>query len=102
MVAIWNIPANRFADYFSEKVITHIPEPTRTTVLTRQIKGKPTATRLAMPSTKPAEPRLIRRRAKRAIRRRTGKPGFSLAKAIRSILGKATERTCPFFAELIG
>lgn len=43
VVAIWNVPANRFADYFPEKVIAHIPEPTRTTILTQQIKGKPSA-----------------------------------------------------------
>lgn len=43
VVAIWNVPANRFADYFPEKVIASIPEPTRTSILTQQIKGTPMA-----------------------------------------------------------
>jgi predicted alpha/beta superfamily hydrolase len=43
IVAIWNIPEKRFADYFPEKIIQHIPEPTRTEILTKQIKGIPGA-----------------------------------------------------------
>ncbi len=43
VVAIWNIPKERFADYFPEKIIKNIPEPTRTDVLNKQIGGKPSA-----------------------------------------------------------
>jgi hypothetical protein len=43
LVAIWNIPKERFADYFPEKIINKIPEPIRTEVLNKQIAGKPSA-----------------------------------------------------------
>ncbi len=43
VVAVWNVPDKRFADYFPEKVIATIPEPTRTTILTKQLKGAPNA-----------------------------------------------------------
>ncbi len=43
VVAIWNVPSKRFADYFPEKIISLIPEPTRTTILTKQIGGSPNA-----------------------------------------------------------
>lgn len=45
VVAVWNVPAKRFADYFPEKVIAAIPEPTRTTLLTKQLGGPPSANR---------------------------------------------------------
>lgn len=43
VVAVWNIPAQRFADYFPQKIIDNIPEPTQTTILTKQINGIPDA-----------------------------------------------------------
>lgn len=43
VVAIWNIPKERFADYFPKKIIKNIPEPMRTEVLNKQIAGKPSA-----------------------------------------------------------
>lgn len=43
IVGIWNVPERRFADYFPQKVIRHIPEPTRTHILEKQINGTPTA-----------------------------------------------------------
>jgi predicted alpha/beta superfamily hydrolase len=43
VVGIWNVSKERFADYFPEKIIKNIPEPTRTDVLTKQIMGKPSA-----------------------------------------------------------
>jgi len=41
IVGIWNVPAKRYADYFPEKIVRHILEPARTTILTNQIKGRP-------------------------------------------------------------
>jgi enterochelin esterase-like enzyme len=41
IVAIWNISAKRYADYFPEKIIKEIPEPVRSTILSKQINGKP-------------------------------------------------------------
>lgn len=43
VVAVWNVPRQRFADYFPQKIIDSIPEPTRTTILTKQINGRPSA-----------------------------------------------------------
>lgn len=43
IVGIWNIPERRFADYFPQKVIDSIPEPTHSTILNKQINGKPGA-----------------------------------------------------------
>ena len=43
MVGIWNVPAKRFADYFPQKIIDSIPEPSRATLLTKQIKELPNA-----------------------------------------------------------
>jgi enterochelin esterase-like enzyme len=43
VVAIWNIPEKRHAEYFPQKIIDSIPEPTRNKILTRQIKGLPLA-----------------------------------------------------------
>lgn len=41
VVAIWNIPEKRFADYFPQKIIDSIGEPYKTQILTQQLKGKP-------------------------------------------------------------
>jgi len=41
IVGIWNVPEKRYADYFPEKIIKDIQEPSRTAVLTKQIKGHP-------------------------------------------------------------
>lgn len=43
IVAIWNVPDRRFADYFPQKIIDNIPEPTRTKILEKQINGQPSA-----------------------------------------------------------
>lgn len=43
IVGIWNVPEKRFADYFPQKIIDSIPEPTRTTILEKQINGEPSA-----------------------------------------------------------
>lgn len=43
VVGVWNVPEKRFADYFPQKIIDKIPENTRTTILEKQIKGKPNA-----------------------------------------------------------
>ena len=43
VVAIWNIPDKRFAEYFPEKVIDSIPLTARNTILTKQLKGSPRA-----------------------------------------------------------
>ncbi|MBO0931623.1 alpha/beta hydrolase [Fibrella aquatilis] len=43
VVAVWNVPAKRFADYFPQKAISHISEPTRTKILTQQLKSTPNA-----------------------------------------------------------
>lgn len=43
VVAVWNVAAKRFADYFPQKIIDSIPEPTRATILTKQIGGTPNA-----------------------------------------------------------
>jgi enterochelin esterase-like enzyme len=43
VVAIWNVPTFRFADYFPQKVIESIEEPARTAILTKQIKETPDA-----------------------------------------------------------
>jgi hypothetical protein len=43
VVGIWNVPAQRFADYFPQKAFESIPEPLRTAVLTQQLKGSPNA-----------------------------------------------------------
>ncbi len=43
IVAIWNVSEKRFADYFPQKIIAKIPEPTRSTILEKQINGKPSA-----------------------------------------------------------
>ncbi len=43
VVAIWNIPEKRHAEYFPQKIIDSIPEPTRNKILTKQIKGAPLA-----------------------------------------------------------
>lgn len=43
IVGIWNIPERRFADYFPQKIIDSIPEPTKTKILTQQINGNPSA-----------------------------------------------------------
>lgn len=45
IVGIWNIPERRFADYFPQKIIDSIPEPTRTAILEKQINGNPSADR---------------------------------------------------------
>jgi enterochelin esterase-like enzyme len=43
VVAIWNIPEKRHAEYFPQKIIDSIPEPARNKILTKQIKGAPLA-----------------------------------------------------------
>jgi predicted alpha/beta superfamily hydrolase len=43
IVGIWNVPERRYADYFPQKIIDSIPEPTRTAILEKQINGEPTA-----------------------------------------------------------
>lgn len=43
IVGIWNVPDERYADYFPQKIIENIPEPTKTKILNLQIKGKPSA-----------------------------------------------------------
>ena len=43
IVGIWNVPEKRFADYFPQKIIDSIPEPTKTTILKHQINGEPSA-----------------------------------------------------------
>lgn len=43
VVAIWNIPEKRFAEYFPEKVIDSIPLTARNTILAKQLKGSPRA-----------------------------------------------------------
>lgn len=41
VVAIWNVPEKRFADYFPEKIINTIGEPYKNQILSQQLKGKP-------------------------------------------------------------
>jgi enterochelin esterase-like enzyme len=41
VVAIWNIPEKRFAEYFPQKIIDSIREPYKTQILSMQLKGKP-------------------------------------------------------------
>lgn len=43
VVAIWNIPALRFAEYFPQKVFERMKEPTKTTIAEKQLKGNPQA-----------------------------------------------------------
>ncbi len=43
IVGIWNVPERRYADYFPQKIIDQIPEPTKTRILEQQINGEPTA-----------------------------------------------------------
>lgn len=43
IVGIWNVPEKRYADYFPQKIIDRIPEPTKTKILEQQIKGEPSA-----------------------------------------------------------
>src|SRR5208283_2194586 len=43
VVGIWNNSEKRHAEYFPQKIIESIPEPTRTKILTKQIKGAPLA-----------------------------------------------------------
>lgn len=43
IVAIWNIPEQRYADYFPQKVLENIAEPLKSKILTQQIKVKPNA-----------------------------------------------------------
>jgi len=43
VVAIWNIPEKRFAEYFPQKIIDSIPEATRTKISTLQLKSPPQA-----------------------------------------------------------
>ena len=43
IVGIWNVPERRYADYFPQKIIDNIPEPTKTKILEQQIKGEPSA-----------------------------------------------------------
>jgi len=43
VVGVWNVPTNRFADYFPEKVLTQIAEPAQSQIRTKQIKEKPSA-----------------------------------------------------------
>ena len=43
VVAVWNIPEKRFAEYFPQKIIDSIPEPTRNKILSKQLKVTPRA-----------------------------------------------------------
>lgn len=43
IVGIWNVPEKRFADYFPQKIIDSIPEPTKSNILNHQINGEPSA-----------------------------------------------------------
>jgi enterochelin esterase-like enzyme len=43
VVGIWNVPADRFANYFPEKVLAQIQEPAKTQILTKQLKEEPSA-----------------------------------------------------------
>ncbi len=43
VVAVWNVPYKRFADYIPQKIIDSIPEPTKSILLTQQIKETPDA-----------------------------------------------------------
>ena len=43
IVGIWNVPERRYADYFPQKIIENITEPTKTKILNLQIKGEPSA-----------------------------------------------------------
>jgi enterochelin esterase-like enzyme len=43
IVGIWNVPEKRYADYFPQKIIDSITEPTRFKILKRQINAKPSA-----------------------------------------------------------
>jgi len=43
VVAIWNIPEKRFAEYFPQKIIDSIPEVTRNKILSNQLKVNPQA-----------------------------------------------------------
>ena len=43
VVAVWNVPNKRFAEYIPQKVIDSIPEPTRSKLLTQQIIETPNA-----------------------------------------------------------
>jgi predicted alpha/beta superfamily hydrolase len=43
IVGIWNVPERRYADYFPQKIINSIPEPTKIKILKEQINGEPSA-----------------------------------------------------------
>jgi enterochelin esterase-like enzyme len=43
VVGIWNVPEDRFADYFPQKVIPNIAENIRTRILKEQLKQEPKA-----------------------------------------------------------
>jgi predicted alpha/beta superfamily hydrolase len=43
IVGIWNVPEKRYSDYFPQKIIDSISEPTKSTILKRQINGEPSA-----------------------------------------------------------
>lgn len=41
VVGIWNVSEKRYGDYFPEKILRNIPEPAKSTILTKQINGRP-------------------------------------------------------------
>jgi predicted alpha/beta superfamily hydrolase len=43
IVGIWNIPEKRYADYFPQRIIDSITEPTKSIILKLQINGEPSA-----------------------------------------------------------
>jgi predicted alpha/beta superfamily hydrolase len=43
IVGIWNIPEKRYADYFPQRIIDSITEPTKSKILKLQINGEPSA-----------------------------------------------------------
>lgn len=43
IVAIWNVPERRYADYFPQKVLKYIPRPTLQTIMSKQILQYPDA-----------------------------------------------------------
>ena len=43
IVGVWNVSEQRYGDYFPQKVLENITEPTKSMILAQQIKGKPNA-----------------------------------------------------------
>lgn len=43
IVAIWNVPERRYADYFPQKILKYIPQPTLQNIISKQIIQNPDA-----------------------------------------------------------